>query len=80
MARVRCVMSASSRFGSRLSVRGSTSQNRIRAPSAEKAMAVATQLMGVVMTSSPGCTFAAMPASVRPVVAEVTASANGVPQ
>jgi hypothetical protein len=75
MARVRGVTSASSFAGSRFRVRGSTSQNTTRAPRPAKAFAVAIQLIGVVITSVPGPTPAAMPASVRPVVAEVTASA-----
>ena len=80
MARVRGVISVSSRAGSMLSVRGSTSQNTTFAPSVENAKAVATQVTGVVMTSVPGPTPAAMPARVRPVVAEVTARACFTPQ
>ncbi len=71
MALVRGLISASSLSGSRLRVRGSTSQNTSLAPSTEKALAVAIQLMGVVITSVPGPTPAAIPARVRPVVAEV---------
>ena len=80
MALVRGVMSASSLSGSMLSVRGSTSQNTIFAPRVENANAVATQVTGVVMTSVSGPTPAATPASVRPVVAEVTARACFTPQ
>ena len=56
-------------------MRGSTSQNTSLAPRTEKALAVAIQLMGVVITSLPAPTPAAIPARVRPVVAEVQDSA-----
>ena len=53
-ARVRGVMAASSASRSILRVRGSTSTNTGVAPTATMTLAVATQVMGVVMTSSPG--------------------------
>ena len=59
MALVFFVISALSASGSRFMVRGSTSQNTIFAPKAEKAADVAIQLTGVVMISSPGFTSAA---------------------
>jgi hypothetical protein len=80
MARVLGVMRASSFAGSMFSVRGSTSQKTIFAPSTENANAVATHVTGVVITSVSGPTPAAMPARVRPVVADVTASACFTPQ
>ena len=61
-------------------MRASTSQKTILAPSVENAMAVETQVVGVVMTSSPGLIPAAMPASINPLVALVTANAYGTPQ
>ena len=75
IARVRGVIRASSLSGSRLRVLGSTSQKTRLAPRVEKALAVAIQLKGVVITSVPGPTPAAIPARVSPVVAEVTARA-----
>ena len=80
MARVFGVMRVSSFAGSRFSVRGSTSQKTSLAPRVEKANALATHVTGVVITSVSGPTPAAMPARVRPVVAEVTASACFTPQ
>ena len=80
MARVRGVMSDSSFSGSMLSVRGSTSQKTIFAPSVENANADATHVTGVEITSVSRPTPAAMPASVSPVVADVTARACFTPQ
>ncbi|MCY1243760.1 hypothetical protein D9M69_277890 [compost metagenome] len=54
IARVRGVIAASTASRSRLRVRGSMSTNTGRAPTAITTLAVATQVIGVVMTSSPG--------------------------
>src|SRR6516165_311916 len=66
--------------GSKLRVSGSTSAKTTLAPRVAAAFAVEIQLSGVVMTSSPGPTRAAIIARCKPVVQEVTASACFVPQ
>jgi len=53
-ARVRGPMAAAMRSGSMLRVRASTSTNTGRAPTSTMTLVVATQLSGVVITSSPG--------------------------
>ena len=66
--------------GSRFRVRGLTSANTMRAPRAAAALAVEIQLIGVVITSSPGSTPAAITANSRPAVAELTANPYPAPQ
>ncbi len=61
-------------------MRGSTSAKTTLAPREAAAFAVEIQLMGVVITSSPGPTPAAIMASSSPAVAEVTANPKPVPQ
>ena len=58
---------------------GSTSAKTAVAPRAAIALAVETQLNGVVMTSSPGPTSQAIMASSKPAVALVTARPRVVP-
>src|SRR6266700_4674859 len=70
---VRAVILDSTEAGSRFKVQGSTTAKTTRAPSAAAALAVEIQLMGVVITSSPGPTPAAIKDSERPPVAEETA-------
>src|ERR1700677_159843 len=80
MALVREVIFFSTKAGSRLSVRGSTSANTTLAPSTAAGFAVAIQLIGVVMTSCPGPTPEAIMANCNPVVPEVTANPYLAPQ
>ena len=54
MARVRGVISASSRVSSRFSVSGRMSTNTGRAPRSTKALAVETKVNDGTITSSPG--------------------------
>src|SRR6267378_6470148 len=77
---VRSVSLLATECGSKFSVHGSTSAKTTFAPSAAAAFAVEIQLIGVVMTSSPGWTPAAIKAKERPAVAEDTAKPYSVPQ
>src|SRR6185503_16782677 len=80
MALVRSVILAAIELGSILSVRGSTSAKTTVAPRLAAAFAVEIQLIGVVMTSSPGPTAAAIMASSSPAVADETANPYSHPQ
>src|SRR3982074_2495838 len=80
MTLVRLVIFSDTDFGSRFKVQPSTSANTTFAPRAAAAFAVEIQLIGVVMTSSPGPTPAAINARESPAVAEETARPYLVPQ
>src|ERR1700693_4747602 len=80
IAFVRSVIFWATEAGSRFRVRGLTSANTTRAPFAAAALAVEIQLIGVVITSSPGSIPAAITANSRPAVPEVTASPYLAPQ
>ena len=79
MALVRGVIAASRRSASRLSVSGSTSTSTGRPPRCSTTDAVAENVIGLVITSSPGPTPAASSARCSAAVHELTASACGAP-
>ena len=73
------VIAASTRSGRINSVPGSTSANRTSAPVYRTAFAVATNVMGVVMASSPGPRPAASAAPCRAAVPDENATAWRAP-
>ncbi len=79
MPTVRSVIAASTAAGSICRVSGSISTNTDVPPSASTMLAVAAQVMVVMITSSPGFTPRAMSPMWRPPVAEETASTSGAP-
>src|SRR5258708_3368903 len=80
MTLVRSVILLATDCGSKFSVHGSTSAKTTFAPSTAAALAVEIQLIGVVITSSPGPTPAAIKAKDNPAVAEETARPYVAPQ
>ena len=74
MARVRGVMAAWMRVTSMLYVPGSTSTSTGVPPVSTMVLRVAAKVMGVVMTSSPGCSLRAASTRCRPAVADDRAS------
>jgi len=77
---VRSVIAADTACGSRLPVSSLMSAKTIVAPSSEAQLAVATNVRGVVTTSSPGPTPRAAYATCRAAVPEVTDTAPGAPE
>ena len=75
MARVRGVIAAASRVASRLRVSASQSTSTGRAPRCSMTAAVAANVIGDVMTSSPGWTPTASSPRWSAAVHELTASA-----
>src|SRR5690606_39650886 len=80
IARVRGVIASATRAGSRVNVSGSMSASTGRAPTCSITLTDEQNVMGVVMTSSPGPISSANRARCNPAVQELSASAAGAPR
>ena len=79
IARVRGVMLRRTASGSRFQLRGSTSASTGVAPACTIAFTDAQNVIGVVITSSPGCRPRPRQARCRPAVHELSANAWATP-
>ena len=80
MARVRGVIAPATRLASMFNVSGSTSTRTGRAPTCSITLTEAANVVGVVITSSPGPMPSVTSAVWRPAVQELSASAPVLPR